>query len=194
MKKMNNKFLKDKKPQDKNFCVNSFFPKSREGGEKIFAIWEISVFAIIGLGIVIGVVILYFADVDVREIESSVLYNKVADCVVKQGYVIDRIFNDDFDIFKECEINKETINSGDFYFKVELLDEGWKNLTKEIRRGSMNFDADCKVAKKVKAEKYPKCTEKKEDVVYYKNNEEKIATLYILTASNQEGKVIPAIK
>ncbi len=168
------------------------------GGEKLLSIWWFLVLGIVGLGIVGGVFIFYSAGVDIREIEANVLSEEIINCLTGQGYVNDALFENDFDIFKECNFNKEIINSREFYFEVEILDNNGKNLTKEIKAGKSSFKADCGVTsgeeeKKIKAEKFLKCIQKEESVIYYKNNEKKIATLYILTASNQRGKKIAGI-
>jgi len=163
------------------------FIRNKGGSEKVFSLWWFFVLAIVGLGIVVGVLIFYSMDFDVREIEAASLYNNLANCVIKQGYLADNFFDKNFDIFEKCGLNKETILSGDFYFKISIFD-GDRNLVKEISDGTRTFEADCKIEGKLIAKEFPKCIGKEERVIYYQDNEKKNAAIHILAASNQKGK------
>jgi hypothetical protein len=166
------------------FCPNL----NNKKAEKLFSIWEFFVLALVGLGIVAGVLIYYSADMDTREIESKVLYNSLSNCLISQGRLIDDFFKTDFDIFAKCGLNSEIINSGDFYFNISIFDQGNNKIVKEIHQGSSIFQKDCQISNVLDARNFPKCTKKEELVVYYFDNEKRIALVKILTASNQRGK------
>ena len=85
---------------------------------------------------------------------------------------------------------EKIIDSGNFYFNITILDETNHNVVKEMHNGTASFDADCRIvlAGQVKGKNYPKCIERKEEIIFSKNGERKNALLYILTASNQKGK------
>lgn len=157
--------------------------------EKILSLWHFLVFAVIGVGITAGVYMFYSVDIDTRGLEANILYAHLSDCLINQGFVPDNFMKEDFDILKECRINKGVIDA-DFYFKVQMTDAD-KIALKTISEGKRSFEKDCEIVLSgVKAEKYPKCSLKNESVLYYENNQVKIATLNILTASNQNGKEI----
>ena len=162
-----------------------FMFKDKRG--KLLSIWWFFILGLSGLAIVLGVSIFYSASIDVREVESSILYDNLANCVIKQGSVADGVFEDSFDIFESCNLHKETIESGDFYFKIEILNSKG-DILKEIEEGSFSFEQDCFIADSITAKKFPKCTDNKESIFYYENGEKKIGFLRVLTASNQDGE------
>ncbi|MEK6906748.1 MAG: hypothetical protein AABW81_03940 [Nanoarchaeota archaeon] len=164
--------------------------KNKRGGEKIISIWEFFVLGVVGLGIVAGVWIFYSSNADVRVTESGILYNKIVDCLIQQGYLNENIFMKDFDFFKECKLSREVLNSKDFYFKINVVDSEGKEIVSNISGERTNFERDCEVSKSIKAEEYPKCTGQKESVIYYQDNKVKVGTIYILTASNQRGEKV----
>jgi hypothetical protein len=175
----------------------TIFPKNFKGGEKLLSIFWFSVLAIVGIGITAAVLIYHSADVDVREMEINILYEKIINCVIEHGFLIEGLIEEDFDIFNECQLNKETFGEGSyFYFNLKVFDSS-SNLIKEIEEGDFSFEKDCEVQEGeggVSARYYPKCIRKKEIVLYYKNNKIEEAEIEILTASNQVGRKVSVIK
>ncbi len=175
---------------------------NKKKGGKLISVFWLFVLAIVGVGIAAGVSIYHSAEVDIREIEAGNLYEKISNCIIEQGFLIDDVLKEDFnvsDFFEECKLNEEIFGEGSvFYFNVQILDKS-ENLIKEIRGGDFSFEGDCEIQEedeeggKVTAKYYPKCIRKKETILYYENNEIKEAKLEILTASNQVGKKIFAI-
>ena len=163
------------------------FLRDKKGSEKLFSLWWFFILAMVGAGIVAGVFIFYSADFDVREIEAESLYNRLSNCVVEQGYLTDTFFDESFDVFERCDLDKGTATSGDFYFKISILDAN-RHPIKEISEGTRTFEADCKIGGNLVAKDFPKCIEKEESVIYYQDNEKRNAIVYILTASNQRGR------
>jgi len=160
---------------------------------KLLSIWWILVLAIVGTGISVGVLIFHSAGVDLRELEADALYEKINDCIVNQGILINGLIKEDFDIFEECELSKEAFGEdSSFYFNVKVF-EG-ENLLKEIKGGDFSFQKDCEIqgeneeGKKVDAEYYPKCVHENLNTLYYKNGETEKIKIEILTASNQIGR------
>lgn len=168
--------------------------KNNKRAEKLFSLWWFLILAVVGGGIIVGVLIFFSADVDIRGLESLVLSDKLTNCLIRQGYVIDEFFEEEFDIFKTCGISKEILNSENFYLRITLLKEEGGDIIKEIYAGARSFEEDCKIGERLIARHFPKCTENKEKVMYYgieDNSKEKITSLYILTASNQKGRKTP---
>lgn len=173
---------------------------NKKGGEKLLSIWWFFVLAIVGVGISAGVLIYHSTDVDIREIEAENLYEKISNCVTEQGFLIDDILKEDFNIFEECKLKEEIFWEGSvFYFNIQIFNESG-NRIKQIREGDFSFERDCEIqeedeeGKKIKAEYYPRCIRKKEMILYYKDSEIKEAIFEILTASNQVGGKISAVE
>ena len=175
---------------------------NKKGGEKLLSIWWFFVIVIVGGGITAGVLIYHSTDVDIREIEAEILYEKILNCITEQGFLIEEVLKEDFnisDFFEECELNEEIFEEENvFYFNIQIFDES-KNLTKEIKGGDFSFEKDCGIqeedeeGKKIKAKHYPRCVREKETILYYEGNKIKKATFEILTASNQAGKKISLV-
>lgn len=157
--------------------------------EKLFSLWWFFVLVLVGMAIVGAAFIYYSADFDVRKAESLILYNYISNCLLDAGEINRNFISDNFDIFKECNINEESIiNSEIFYFKIILKKD--EKPIKTLHFGNPSFDNECKISKGINPKKYPACVEKEEMVFYYSNGEKIYAKLYILTASNQGGNFI----
>ena len=65
--------------------------KNKKGGEKLLSIWWVFIISFVALIIAIGVDMFYGSEVDVREIEADILYEKVIECVVEQGFLVEDI-------------------------------------------------------------------------------------------------------
>ncbi len=161
--------------------------KNKRGGEKLLSIWWFFVLVIVGTGISVAVMMFYSADVDVREIEADILSEKIIDCIIEQGFLVEDITNEN--MFERCDLNQEIFGKeSSFYFRISTWDEEGNKLKEDIV-GGKDFEVECEIGEAVeKAEHYPKCVKKKEGVLYYENNKVKRGELEILTASNQIGK------
>ncbi len=153
--------------------------------EKLFSIWWFFVLTIVGGGIVIGVLINSAIDVNIKEVESNILSERIIDCMVDNGYLIDL---GSFDVFENCNINEDLfIKGSNYYFNISVFDNE-ENIF-ELTKGS-SFEKDCKIQEKVDAEKFPRCSKKIELVIY----NGKQVNLIVLTASNQNGRRISVLE
>ena len=159
-------------------------------GEKLFSLWWFFILGIVGVGIVGGVLIFYSAEIDVREAESLILYDRIANCLMNSGHLIENLFDENFEIFSECGLNKEIIESGNFYFEISLFDFEGNLVKEELFFGARTFKENCRISREIVAKKFPKCTDKKENIFYFQNGVKKSGSLSILTASNQIGRKI----
>ena len=156
-------------------------------GQKLISIWWILVLAIVGAGIVVGVLIHSSANVDVRGAEAEILNEKILDCLFENGFLAEGFLEENFLFFEKCKLNEEIFGERSvFYFNVRVYDEA-DELIKEFRGGDASFEKDCAIQEDVEAEDYPKCFMKDERVFYYEENEIKLGRIEILAASNQKG-------
>ena len=176
-----------------NFLLNI----QNKKGTKLFSLWWFFTLAIIGLGIVMGIFIFSSAEVDIRELEAEILYNRIIHCIAQNQVLIDDALNEDFDIFDECHLSKVAFDSEPFYFRIKFLDERERKIRTDIRAKS-SMESTCNIIlgegdldPTLEAEKYPVCLRKKEQVLSSEGVEAKKVTLEILVASSNEGEIIP---
>ncbi|MFA4953184.1 MAG: hypothetical protein WC584_03105 [Candidatus Pacearchaeota archaeon] len=169
---------------------------NKRGGEKLLSVWWFFVLTVVGVGIVVSVLMFYSAEEDTRSLESEILYNKIVDCVVDNGVLIQGISNKEFDLTKTCNLNEKVINEEKlFYIKINILDENGKSLREPIVGGSGGFPTQCEIqkpdenGKTTGAKHYAKCFERTINILY---GDGKNGKLGILTASNNLGRKIGA--
>jgi len=168
------------------------FRYNKRGGEKILSIWWFLVLAIVGASIVVGVLMVYSADVDTRELESAILVERVSDCIVQDGILNSGLVNGEkFDFFAECGLDKEFFEQSErLYFEVSV-----KNLSASILFGPFGggpaaLKKDCLVTQKILAKAYPKCVSKSEIINYRGANGRVVAIVEVFAASNQRGEEV----
>jgi len=157
---------------------------NKKGGEKVLSIWWFLIIVIIAVAIVAGTLIFYGANINVKKAEGIVMAEKLANCIVKGGYLqvsINKL--EDFDFFNNCYLDEEIIKDpSNYYFEISVknLDTGQE---KKIKRGNPEYEQDCRISSVTVAKYYPRCAEFK----FYalgKNKERLIVS--ILAGSNQE--------
>jgi hypothetical protein len=164
---------------------NNMF-KDKKAGEKLLTIWWFFVLVIVGGAIVIGVLIYYSGEIDIRKLEAELLSDRILVCLSEQGELNEKFLEDDFDIFQKCMLDREIIEySGDFYINISLYDSKGEGI-KEITKGVGSFEVNCKL----EGEDYPKCHEK--EVFVFDSLGEKLK-FKILTGTNQEIKKVSVV-
>ena len=165
----------------------------KTGEKKLMSFVWIFVIAIVVAGIGYGVSVFYSAEVDVRNVEAEILMDRISDCFFEQGFLIEGLLEDDFDIFHECKLNRDVIES-DFYFKIAVLDNLGNKIREDIREGK-NFEVECGVVEgeETEARYFPECVWKERTIIYEQDDKIKKGRLEILTASNQVGEKISLI-
>ena len=157
--------------------------KNKRGGEKLLSIWWFFVLVVIGGGIVIGLLIFYNADLDVRQAEADILTGRIMSCMNDGGVFRESIFTDVEKVYEKCGLNREMIEK-DFYFRISITDEA--GLVKEIKGGKSEFEKECDVEKEVKANAFPRCVTMKEDILFIDESIRE-AELEVRGGSNNNG-------
>jgi|ETNmetMinimDraft_2_1059921.scaffolds.fasta_scaffold55769_2 hypothetical protein len=103
-----------------------------------------------------GIYLFYAQTVDVREQEAKIISDKLVDVfddngVLREGIVCGDGLCEGFNIYNEARLNKVVINNGDFYFGVEIFNDGV--LMGSIIEGNRGFRVECFLKKG----KLPKC-------------------------------------
>lgn len=157
----------------------SFFSNKR-GIEKFFSIWWFLIIVIISLFVVFAVFIYYSSSVDTREVESKILYEKIINCLSRNGVLVEDIAHEGFDLFDACSLDKNLISNSGLFFLEVALDE--KIIVSE---GAASFRADCEIVNSgVIGRNYPGCTIESEKV--FSSDRSESFELNTIVASNQE--------
>lgn len=166
--------------------------KNKSGGEKLLSIWWFFVIGIVGVGIVAGVLVFYSASFDTREKQSEILLDKISDCLIKDGFLIEGVLDTNFDVFEKCSLDKEAIQENiGFYFGIQFFDSENKKLRETIEKGVLDYAKECKFQEEgVKGSAFAKCSKKEISFSYFDGELIKIGSLKILTASNIQGERI----
>lgn len=169
---------------------------NKKGGEKWLSVWWFFVLVVIGGAIVVGVLIYYNVNVNIKEFEADILTERIVRCLISQGYLRQDFVEDkEFDIFKECNLKKEVFQKGsNFYFKIALYDSSGNALRTEVKEGDLALEKECEVEIATKAKHFPRCSYKNESVFYFSEDGKKQeAKLKITAGSNQEIKKVPIV-
>ena len=128
-----------------------------------------------------GVSLFYSAKIDIKAEEADALSSKLVRCVVENGYIIEN-----FDI-NNCGLDIKLIkNSENFYYRVSIKDLT-TNIAKEVaKEGNPDFEIQCQLKEKSKAENFASCSNKK---VYALNSSGSGFIVEIFTGSNQIGGI-----
>ncbi|PJE81661.1 hypothetical protein COU58_01830 [Candidatus Pacearchaeota archaeon CG10_big_fil_rev_8_21_14_0_10_32_42] len=161
---------------------------SNKKGEKLISVYWFAILVIVATGIVLMVNSFYGKTYDVRDVESKILADKVADCIYFGGKVNSLlltpqgVFREDFrDRFMElCSLNfdvKGEFTPTPYYVEVQFFSFGDLRVMFETSVGNNNFKPDCN-SKVENAEKLAKCNENQ---FYMKTNSNKIYLVKILS-------------
>jgi len=144
---------------------------NKTGTNKILSIYWFVILIIVAGGVFAMIYIFYGPSFDVRELEASILADKIADCLSEGGRInLDLLnqgsFNEDF---KNSFLSECTLNFDDEYWKeeqyyVEINFYKPDNLKKSIfniSKGNVKCKANCKLQEEKKYEKLPVCIEKR---------------------------------
>lgn len=107
--------------------------------EKYLSVYWFAVLCIVAVGIAMIVAIFYGKPLDVRQIESQIIVNKIADCIS----------------FSDTEVLREDINNENFFEKCNFaFNENEKEeyylevLDLEISKGNNNLKTFCSIKEK----------------------------------------------
>lgn len=156
---------------------------NKKAGEKLLTIWWFIVLGVIGGGIGIGVMIYFSATVNTNGVEAGILGERIINCISENGYLKNNTLQVNFDIFKECGIDRRLFERGSYlYFNVSISGGGL--VLANFIAGDYSLERDCSIASKISVSHFAKCDEKIETVF---NDKNEIIKIHVLTGSNQQG-------
>lgn len=161
--------------------------KNKKGADKVISVYWFLILVIVAGGIFAMVYTFYGAPYDVREIESNILSQKVADCISQNGKLDSQLisegnFNEDFknNFLQNCDLTFETENEFDwneeqqYFIDINFYTlEDLKIPKEQISAGNLNFISDCAIKdKKNKDYKtFAKCSENRFYALDENNNQ-----------------------
>jgi len=123
--------------------------KFNKKGEKYLSIWWFGILILIGGFIVFGVLIFYTNYLDIRDIESQILANKISECYLNEDLTYDSL---EEDFFSNCYLNENLFTGYSNYFILVKFPD------KEIKLGNHAFEEYCKISGRIRSKNLPKCS------------------------------------
>jgi len=177
---------------------------NKRGTDKILSIYWFFILALIAGGIIAMVYVFYGTPYDVREIESEILSEKVADCISSKGTIDSEFFADSTfntkiseTFIKKCNFNFNVeegygdINEVQYFYEVEFyILEDLENPAFSFYNGNNNWKTDCSIKKENDKEyvKLAKCTEKRFYALSEEGNQYLIKILSVIGKSEKNVK------
>ncbi|MBS3092238.1 hypothetical protein J4466_02355 [Candidatus Pacearchaeota archaeon] len=170
----------------------------KRADEKILSFYMFIVWIIIALAIVGGVYIFYSARLDIRNIQSESLANNLIGCLTEDGFIKTKVLEENFDVFSECNLNKNIIeDKREFFLKVSFKDvDSGQEIRELIIAGEKDFEIQCGLRENAEVrDEYAVCASKEIYILYKTINpqsnklENKKAIIDIFTGSNVLGGV-----
>ncbi|MEM4330873.1 MAG: hypothetical protein QW273_02600 [Candidatus Pacearchaeota archaeon] len=160
---------------------------NKKGEEKLFSFWWFVCLVIVSVFVIAYLLIFLNKGVDVSRSEVLLLEQKIKDCIIKNGFIID-ISNwteDEFFVF--CNLNQKNFDEElGLFFNLTIIDEEGKKV-KTIRKGKVSFEEDCLIG--VSGKGYPSCLLVKENFLYYNPSTKRLEywSFNLIAASKNKG-------
>jgi hypothetical protein len=159
----------------------------------LISIYWFAILILVAGGISAMVIIFYGAQYDVREVEATILANKIADCVSYKGIINEEIFEEEYvsNSLKNCHLDF-SVESGNnwennlqYYFKVEIFGiDDLKNSKVSFFEGNKNLVSSCEIENE-NYNKLAKCFEERFYAVGEDNEQYLIKILSIVRKSEK---------
>jgi len=112
--------------------------------------------------------------VDIRGYESQILYDKIMNCFVSNGYVNNDTFDSKFDLYSECGLNKNIIDNYHLYFDFSFRNESGAEI-KSFSGGDtlerVEKKQTCGVIYSTETENVVSCLFRNETYLYFNGSE-----------------------
>ncbi|MGV8152380.1 MAG: hypothetical protein ACP5OG_04815 [Candidatus Nanoarchaeia archaeon] len=115
--------------------------KNKKAGEKYLSFWLYFNWIVIALALVIAIVVIYSVNLNSDTVHSEILSLKVSSCI-KSINNPEIVFSKDFDLFKECEIEKEILEKN-YYLEISIKNNKDKEKFPVISYGVADFKLRC---------------------------------------------------
>jgi hypothetical protein len=170
--------------------------KNCKGGTEIISIYWFAILIIIAGGVFLMVYNFYGAPYDVRELESRILMNQVADCVSYNGkinpnLIMGETFASQEKFLENCHLNFSSSDQlGQYYSEVNFYSlNDLDNPIVTLRKGNKDLTGDCVLQTEKKYEKLAQCTNGEFYSVDNANNQYLIKILTIVRRTEENVRL-----
>lgn len=190
------KFYRNKKGQNRSFSLCNFFPKNRKA-DKILSVYWFAILIIVSGGIFAMVYTFYGAPYDVREIEATLLMNRIADCISYAGKMNAELissgkFNQENNFLDKCHLNFNTTEWGEEQYYAEINFYKLENVNSpvfSVKKGNSKWLPSCSLQENKNEEKLAQCSEKSFYSLDNLNNQYIIKILSVVRKSEKNVKI-----
>ncbi|MCK9595597.1 hypothetical protein M0R19_00200 [Candidatus Pacearchaeota archaeon] len=167
-------------------------------GDKILSVYWFAILIIVAGGIFGMVYVFYGAPYDVREIESDLLINKLADCVSYAGRINTNfisngvIVNNNESLLKQCHLifNSSEWDEEQYYTEIDFYRiENSNNSFLNINAGNNKWLANCAIQENKEFEKLAKCNRASFYSIDDLNNQYIIKILSVVRKAEKNAKL-----
>ena len=171
---------------------------NNRGTDKLLSVYWFVILIIVAGGISAMVYNFYSYPYDVRDVESKVLSDKLANCISQGGILNANLFDDkegnfkaklDENILSMCNLNfapeGSFNNEEQFYFEINFYEVVNKNNVLNITHGNPAWKADCEISKSKDYKNLVKCSD---ETFYSLDNSKKLYSIKILTITKKTEK------
>ena len=161
--------------------------KGKKGADKIISVYWFAILFIVAAAMVYMVSSFYGKPFDVREVETGLLSDKIADCISYGGYM-----QDVKDILQDCYFNFNTEDvygwgqQGQYYLRVDIYDfnaDMNAEPLKEMTAGNINLVNYCGQ----KGEGLPNCLDRDLYTIDEQGNQYRINILSIVRKTEKNA-------
>ncbi len=128
---------------------------NKRGDERILYFYWFFLFVVVAVAIVIGVGVFYGHKIDVRQVESELLVDKVVDCLVDGGKIGEKIedrffenFSEDFKHYCRFDFSDKNYDDEQYFVLIDVYDltdcdDGCDNELLKIKEGNDFYFQSC---------------------------------------------------
>jgi hypothetical protein len=165
--------------------------------DKILSVYWFAILIIVSGGIFAMVYTFYGTPYDIREIESNLLINRIADCVSYAGrmnadLISDGKFTKENNFLGKCHLNFSSTEWGEEQYYTEVNFYKPENMNSPIfslTKGNNKWLSSCAIQKNKEQERLTKCVEKSFYSVDNVNNQYIIKILSVVRKSEKNVKI-----
>lgn len=158
--------------------------KYKKGEDKLMSVWWLFVILLLVVAVAFATSLYFGAEVDAREVECLTLQEKIFGCITERGFLIPEFFEEDFDVYSKCGLNKGVFEEGLFYSNISFT--GSKISNEIILGDKTEFAVSCSLLFDGSKINYLFCSEKRERI-FYNLGEIKEGNVNVLVASKNKG-------
>lgn len=166
---------------------------NKKANEKVMSLAYVLYLILIGTGVIIIVAQYVGSPVDIKPLETTILYTNLMECFVKNGFVDNAVFDDKFDVYSYCHLNRNILDPSEgrgdvsrdfFWFNISFFDEEGVKVRDSLVGGNTGYQSDCLVMMGKTSANFPYCIFKNESYFFMnKNGEYQRVKIVALVAS-----------